>query len=81
VVQHRRCSLNMSTNTETAIRPLRDSEWGMKVFNYTPERRSAFWQFVYTNGIPVVRLSPRKLMFDEQQIRDYIARRSTGGQR
>lgn len=55
------------------------SSWAMRLFGYTPERRSAFWQMVASRGVPRVRVGPRKIMFDESQVRDWIARRSTTG--
>jgi hypothetical protein len=60
---------------------LRDSEWAMILLNYTRPRRSAFWQFVYSNGVPYVRVGARKIMFNEQAVADWIARRSVGGVR
>lgn len=68
-----------AVNTTTATtQGLRDSAWAMGFFGYTAERRSAFWQMIQSAGVPCVRLTPHKIMFDEQQVRDFIARRSTG---
>jgi hypothetical protein len=58
---------------------LRDSAWAMALLNYTPERRSAFWQFVHSNGIPHVRTGRKKIQFSETAIRDWVARRSSNG--
>jgi ClpP class serine protease len=30
----------------------------MRLFGYSPERRSAFWQFCHSNGVPVIRTGP-----------------------
>lgn len=49
----------------------------MALLNYTPERRSAFWQFVHSNGIPHVRTGRKKIQFSEMAIRDWVARRSS----
>jgi predicted DNA-binding transcriptional regulator AlpA len=57
--------------------PLRDSAWAMALLNYTPEQRSAFWQFVHSNGIPFVRTGRKKIQFSEGAIRDWVARRSS----
>ena len=51
----------------------------MKLFNYTPERRSAFWQFVYANGVPHVRTGQKKIQFSESAVMDWLARRSSTG--
>lgn len=37
--------------------------------------RAAFWEFVYRKGVPHVRLSSRKIVFDEMALRDWIERR------
>jgi predicted DNA-binding transcriptional regulator AlpA len=39
--------------------------------------RAAFWEFVHRKGVPHVRLSARKIVFDEGGLRDWIERRST----
>lgn len=51
----------------------------MELLEYGPERRSAFWQFIYRNGVPYVRTGKRKIQFDEQAVRDWLARRSSTG--
>lgn len=58
---------------------LRDSAWAMALLNYTPDRRSAFWQFVHSNGIPHIRTGRKKIQFSETAIRDWVARRSSHG--
>lgn len=64
---------------DTPQHPLRDSAWAMAFLNYTPERRSAFWQFVHSNGIPHVRTGQKKIQFSETAVRDWVARRSSTG--
>ena len=39
--------------------------------------RSAFWQFVHSNGVPCVRLGLRRIVFDRRQLEDWLERRST----
>lgn len=43
--------------------------------------RPAFWQFVWREGVPCVRLNRRNIIFQEQQLTDWLARRSVGGNR
>ncbi len=57
---------------------LHDSEWAMRLLGYSKARRSAFWQFVYGNSVPYIRLSPRKIVFDGRQIENWLAQRSSG---
>ena len=58
---------------------LRDSAWACCRFGYRyPEQRSAFFQWLYANGVPHVRTGRRKIQFCERQIEDWIARRSSG---
>jgi predicted DNA-binding transcriptional regulator AlpA len=40
--------------------------------------RPAFWAFVWRQGVPCIRLGPRNIIFDRQQLDDWLARRSTG---
>lgn len=60
---------------------LRDSKWARKLFGYQSKTSSAFWQFVYSNGVPHIRLNRRRIMFSELAVRDWIAKRSVGGPR
>jgi predicted DNA-binding transcriptional regulator AlpA len=39
--------------------------------------RSAFWQFVHSRAVPCVRLGPRRIVFDRNQLEDWLDRRST----
>jgi len=42
---------------------------------------SAFWQFVHRNGVPFVRLGPRKILFEESALRAWLDSRSVGQKR
>jgi hypothetical protein len=61
------------------IEPLIPNKDVAALFGYTlPEDASSWSQFSRSAGVPLVRLSPQKVMGDLQQIRDFIASRSTG---
>lgn len=47
----------------------------MVLFGY--RNRSAFWDFVRRDGVPHIRFNPRRIMFDEQALNDWLARRSS----
>lgn len=47
----------------------------MAYFGY--RNRCSFWDFVRRHGVPHVRLNARRIMFEEQALTDWIARRST----
>jgi hypothetical protein len=68
---------------KTSIQPLgqglRGTPWAMAVLNYSPERRSAFWQFAKANSLPYIRVGPRKILFSEPAVMDWLARRSSTG--
>jgi hypothetical protein len=51
----------------------------MKVLDYTPERRSAFWQFVHSNRVPHIRVGPKKIMFNEPVVIEWLAAREIKG--
>ena len=53
----------------------------MELLGYSPARRSAFWQFVYSNGIPHIRIGRKKIVFSEQQLTDWLAHRTVGSLR
>ena len=38
--------------------------------------RASFWEFVRRSGVPHVRLNARRIMFEEQALRAWLARRS-----
>jgi predicted DNA-binding transcriptional regulator AlpA len=52
----------------------------MELLGYSPTRRSAFWQFVHSNHAPLIRVGRKKIMFSEQAVRDWLARRSSTGE-
>jgi len=58
--------------------PLRDSKWAQSYLGYKPEQRVAFWLFAHSNNVPMIRLGPRRIMFDEFELRAWVAARSTG---
>lgn len=58
---------------------LRDSDWAIRVFGYAEKTPSAFWQFVHSNGVPIVRTGKRKVQFSEAAVNDWLQRRSIGG--
>ena len=48
----------------------------MRLLNF--KDRTAFWEFVHRNGVPFVRLTRRKLLFEEANLRAWLDRRSVG---
>jgi predicted DNA-binding transcriptional regulator AlpA len=51
----------------------------MQRLGYQPGRqRAAFWQFAAQNGLPMIRLGRRRVMFCEAAVENWISRRSTG---
>ena len=48
----------------------------MTLFGYDKSRRSAFWQWVAANNVPLVRTGKRKIQFPEQAVLDWVNRRS-----
>ena len=43
--------------------------------------RKSFWEFVWREGVPCVRLSARNIVFFEDTLNDWIETRSVGGRR
>lgn len=41
--------------------------------------RTAFWSFVHQQGLPHIRLTPRKIVFDPAAVDAWLAGRVTGG--
>ena len=65
--------------TTPIIEPLMENKEVAALFRYNlPEDASAWSQFARSAGVPLIRLSPQKIMADPRQIRDFIASRSTG---
>jgi hypothetical protein len=50
----------------------------MSRYGYTKERRSAFWQWAKANGLPFIKLSQRKSVFDPVACEAWEARRTVG---
>lgn len=46
------------------------ARWGYK-------DRASFWSFVRSAGVPHIRLNARRIMFDENQLADWLAKRSS----
>lgn len=57
---------------------LRDSQWAIGLFGYEDKSASAFWQFVHSNGVPIVRTGKRKIQFSETAVSEWLRQRSTG---
>jgi predicted DNA-binding transcriptional regulator AlpA len=57
------------------------SEVVMSRYGYTKDRRSAFWQWAKANGLPFIKLSPRKIRFDLAAVESWERRRTVGGAR
>lgn len=69
----------MFGDVNTFIEPLIDNKQVAALFGYSlPNQKTAWSEFAKSAGIPLIRLSPRKIMGDPRQIRDFIDRRSTG---
>lgn len=70
----------MSSNTLLSI-PLSERRFlksadVMALFGY--RNRSTFHQFVKARSVPHIQLNPRRFVFDEQQLTDWLAARSNG---
>lgn len=51
----------------------------MQRLGYQPgKQRAAFWQFAAANGLPMIRLGRRRVMFCEPAVESWISRRSIG---
>lgn len=57
---------------------LRNSKWARKLLGYKGKSSSAFWQFVYSSGVPHIRLNSRRIMFSEIAVFDWLEKRSVG---
>jgi hypothetical protein len=58
-------------------RTLLKSSTVMALFGY--QNRSAFWDFVRRDGVPHIRFNPRRIMFEESALNDWLARHSSRG--
>lgn len=61
----------------SSYRPLLKSCQVMERLGY--EDGPAFWRFVKASGLPHIRLNCRRIMFDQQQVEDWLAHRTVGG--
>ena len=48
----------------------------MEHFGY--RSRGKFWAFVYAEGVPHIRVNPRKIMFNQDALEQWIKRRQIG---
>jgi predicted DNA-binding transcriptional regulator AlpA len=67
--------LQQSSATALAGRNYLTSSAVMALLGY--KDRGAFWDFVHRGGVPHVRLSARKIMFEEQALAGWLAQRSS----
>jgi hypothetical protein len=69
----------MPANDTPHTRTLRPSRWAAELLGYEmPRQRSSFFQFCYSNGVPLIRVGKRKVLFSEAAVMDFLRRRSTG---
>lgn len=47
----------------------------MAFFGYT--NRSSFWEFIRSKGVPHIRLTARRIMFDPVALNHWLAKRDT----
>lgn len=65
----------MPPTVSLTARHLLTSSAVMALFGY--RNRSAFWDFVRRDGVPHIRFNQRRIMFEEQALNDWLARRSS----
>lgn len=70
----------MNYGTQTPLEPTRPpsflkSDAVMQLLGY--RNRSSFWEFVRRSGVPHVRLNPRRIIFEERALNDWLSRRSS----
>ena len=71
-------SLPKNASAYSADPELKDSKWARKLLGYKGKSSSAFWQFVHSSGVPHIRLNQRKIMFSENAVFDWLAKRVVG---
>jgi predicted DNA-binding transcriptional regulator AlpA len=76
----RRDSTSMKLDSPSPLSPLAarsylKSSAVMEILGY--RNRSAFWDFVRRDGVPHIRLNPRRIMFEEKALSDWLSRRSS----
>lgn len=65
-----------ATNSASSL-TLRDSRWAAALLGYQmPRQRSSFFAFCYANGVPLIRVGKRKILFCESAVLDFLRRRS-----
>lgn len=73
------CVQPQSLVPKSPVRRLLKSSEAMRWLNY--DNPMAFLRFVRSAGVPHIRLNARRIMFDEAQLNDWLARRTVGGKR
>lgn len=73
--QHSMNHGSSSTFASLASRSYLKSSAVMAMFGY--KNRAAFWDFVRRDGVPHIRFNPRRIMFEEQALSDWLSRRSS----
>jgi predicted DNA-binding transcriptional regulator AlpA len=71
-----RINSDLSCNTQNLSEQPLNTNQVMTRLGYRD--RSAFWESVHRNHIPYTRLSKRRIIFDRQQLQDWIDSRSVG---
>lgn len=59
--------------------PLLSSTEVMKMLGYTD--RAAFWRMCRASGLPFVRCSPRRFMFERAALEEWMKRKTVGAGR
>jgi predicted DNA-binding transcriptional regulator AlpA len=67
--------ISNNNNTEPYRRTLTAKEVMLITHHKT---RAAFWNFVWANSLPAIRLNARRIVFDAGAIDAWLASRSTG---
>jgi hypothetical protein len=57
--------------------PLEPLEWAMHRLGYLAKQRRCFMRFALSNGLPLIRVGPRKTLVDPAAIEAWLARRMT----
>jgi predicted DNA-binding transcriptional regulator AlpA len=63
----------LGTHSSFENQPFLKSDTVMAMFGY--KNRSSFWQFVRCRGVPHVRITPKKIMFEAPALEDWINHR------
>lgn len=58
---------------------LKPAPWAFDRYGYSAERRSAFYSWAKRNALPMIKLGPKKIAFDEAAVLAWESRRTIGG--